>query len=569
MSTTTDRGADLPPEPDAGDGPLGPGAAQSAAERADETAVSPDSLGTVGSVNRRAAENITLPPLGPTGWLRWVWRQLTSMRTALFLLLLLAVAAIPGSTFPQRAINSERTAAWISSHPTVGPILDKLGFFDVYAAPWFAAVYILLFISLIGCVLPRSGQHWRALRSRPPRAPSRLTRLDAHGDVTVEGTADEALEAARAALKARRYRVHSHDGSTVSAEKGYLKETGNLVFHLALIGVLAGVAVGHLWGWKGDVIVPEGKTFADTLSRYDTFSPGPWVNPSSLKPFVIKIDKLDVTFERVVTGRGQFGMPRDFIAHTTYTPSPGAAPEQKTISVNHPLATGGGSIFLLGNGYAPKVTVRDGSGKVVYSDATPFLAQDNNYKSVGAIKVAGSNPELGFTGLFLPTGVIGSAGPQSIFPDALNPALVLTVFKGTLFPDSTPQSVYTLDTSKMTQLKNPAGTDLLRIVLTPGQSYTLPDHLGSITFDGVERWAGLSVRSDPGKGITLVSALLALAGLIASLVVRRRRVFVRVTTGDERGRTVVSIGGLAKNDDEGMPEIVSGVLTDVKERLRR
>ncbi len=516
---------------------------------------------------------ITQPRLGPLGWLRWTWRQLTSMRTALFLLLLLAVAALPGSTFPQRSINSVRTAAWIDAHPTAGPILDRLGFFEVYASPWFAAVYLLLFISLVGCVLPRSGQHWRAMRAAPPRAPRRLARLDAHDEAVVERSPAQALEAARAALRARRYRVHSHEEGTLSAEKGHLKETGNLVFHLALIGVIVGVGIGHLWGWKGDVIMPAGQTFADTLSRYDTFSPGPWVDTANLPPFTVTVDRVVATFEKDVTGKGQFGMPRDFTAYTTFTPEPGAASRAETIKVNHPLETGGPTVFLLGNGYAPKITVRSADGTVIYSDATPFLAQDNNYRSVGAVKVPGAEPkQLGFAGLFLPTGVITDNGPTSVFPDALDPALALTVYEGTLFPGSRPQSVYTLDTSEMTQLTNAKGTDALRLWLKPGQTAQLPGGRGSITFDGVERFAGLSIRYDPGKGLTLVSALLALAGLIASLVVRRRRVFVRVAadtqTPTDARRTVVTVGGLAKDDDEGMADVVSDLLTEVKEACR-
>ncbi|WP_051750095.1 cytochrome c biogenesis protein ResB [Phycicoccus jejuensis] len=505
---------------------------------------------------------VTQPRLGAVGWLRFLWRQLTSMRTALFLLLLLSVAAIPGSTFPQRSIDAARTTQFITDHPTAGPILDKLGFFAVYASPWFAAIYLLLFVSLIGCVAPRSRIHWHQLRSRPPRAPRRLERLAAHSEEVVDGTPDEVRERLRGVLRSKRYRVHAHDDTSLSAEKGYLKETGNLVFHLALIGVLVGVAWGHLLGWKGDVIVPVGDTFANSLSSYDTFSPGPWVDVNDLSPYAIRLDRLDVKFETEDTGRGQFGMPRDFRAYTTFT-TPEGRTEAREIAVNHPLETGGGSVFLLGNGYAPKVTVRNAAGKAIYTSATPFLPQDNNYTSVGAIKVPGAQPdELGFAGFFLPTGVIDSEqGPHSTFPDTLDPQLALTAFSGTLFPGGGPQSVYTLDTAEMKPLPGKDGADQLRILLKPGQTYELPEGRGSITFDGVERFAGLSIRTDPGKTLTLVSALLALAGLVLSLVVRRRRVFVRVRPEEGTGRTVVSVGGLAKDDDEGMADEVAAVLT--------
>ncbi len=109
----------------------------------------------------------TLPTLGVVGMLRWGWRQLTSMRTALFLLLLLSIAAVPGSIFPQRNIDAGRVADYIAQNPTTSPWLDRLGFFDVYASPWFSAIYLLLFISLVGCIVPRTKVHLSALRSTP------------------------------------------------------------------------------------------------------------------------------------------------------------------------------------------------------------------------------------------------------------------------------------------------------------------------------------------------------------------------------------------------------------------
>jgi cytochrome c biogenesis protein len=512
------------------------------------------------SAGTQVRPEVVQPRLGPLGWLRWTWRQLTSMRTALFLLLLLAIGAIPGSTFPQRSIDPARTAAYIADHPTAGPVLDRLGFFEVYASPWFAAIYLLLFVSLIGCVLPRTRILWHQVRSAPPRAPRRLDRLAASREVVVDGEPQAVRETVRAALRGRRYRVHAHDDATLSAEKGYLRETGNLVFHVALIGVLVGVAWGHLLGWKGDVIVPVGKTFANTLSRYDTFSPGPWVDVNALEPYTIRVDRLDATFETEAKSPGQFGAPRDFEAFTTFTDADGTS-EPRSIRVNGPLETGGGSVFLLGNGYAPVITVRDAAGTVLYSDATPFLPQDNNYTSVGAVKVPGASPEqLGFAGFFLPTGRIDDQGPHSVFPDALDPQLALTAFEGDLFPSGSPQSVYSLDTASMRPVPGKDGADQLRILLRPGQTYELPGGRGSVTFDKVERFAGLSIRTDPGKSLTLVASLLMLAGLVGSLVIRRRRVFVRVGPAPEPGRTVVSVGGLAKDDDEGMPEEIEAVL---------
>jgi len=546
--------------------------------------------------------DVTQPRLGPVGMVRWAWRQLTSMRTALFLLLLLAIGAVPGSIWPQRNIDAGRVADYLARHRDTGPWLDRLGFFDVYASPWFAAIYLLLFISLVGCVVPRSRIHWRAMRAQPPRAPERLERLPEHGQVEVDGTPQEALEVAREALRGRglasrlpehgqvevdgtpqealevarealrgrglasrlrpggRYRLRS-EGLSLSAESGYLRESGNLVFHTALIVVIIAIAIGHLFGWRGDRILVTGKSFSNTISAYDTFDPGPWVDTEGLSPFSVAVDRLDVTFEEHSTG-AQRGAPRDFTAYTRTQASPDAPRVSQILKVNGPLKFGGTSVFLLGNGYAPVITVRDGAGRVLMHEATPFLPQDANYKSVGAIKVTSASPkQLGLFGFFLPSEYIDEAsGPSSFFPGLKNPALALGVYEGDLYPQGRPQSVYTLSTDKMTQLKNAKG-DPLRLLLKPGQSTQLPGGRGSVTFDGVQRWAGLSIRYDPGKILALGGAVAALAGLIASLMIRRRRVFIRVRLA--QGRTVVSIGGLAKGEDPGLGSTIEDLLTTI------
>src|SRR5699024_945799 len=112
-----------------------------------------------------------------TAFARNVWRHLTSMRTALILLFLLALASLPGALLPQWDLNSSKTAQYILDHPTIGPVLNALGFFDVFAAPWYAAIYLLLGISLVGCLTPRSLEFVRQWRAKPAAAPRNHSRL--------------------------------------------------------------------------------------------------------------------------------------------------------------------------------------------------------------------------------------------------------------------------------------------------------------------------------------------------------------------------------------------------------
>ncbi|NCX64412.1 MAG: cytochrome c biogenesis protein ResB, partial [Actinobacteria bacterium] len=84
------------------------------------------------------------------------------MRTALFLLLLLALAAIPGSLYPQRSADPNGVRLYFDQQPEFAALLDALQLFDVYTSIWFSAIYILLFVSLVGCVLPRTQVHLNA-----------------------------------------------------------------------------------------------------------------------------------------------------------------------------------------------------------------------------------------------------------------------------------------------------------------------------------------------------------------------------------------------------------------------
>ncbi len=497
---------------------------------------------------------------------RWAWRQLTSMRTALVLLLLLAVAAVPGSILPQQGISPDRVSSYLSDHPQLGPWLQRLGFFDVYAAPWFAAVYLLLFLSLVGCIVPRTRVHLRNLRAAPPRTPSRLSRMPEHRRVVLADgrTAEQVLTAARAHLRRRRFRVAGHDagqgGTSLAAERGYLGESANLVFHVALLGLLVSVGVGALYSWSGQALVVQGGGFSDTLPLYDSFRSGAQVDRGDLPPFSFSLDHLAVKFDEQ-SGGNQFGAPRDFTAALTVRRGVDAPAQRVDVKVNDPLSVGATRVYLVGNGYAPVLTVKDGRGQVAFSGPVPFLVRDSQYTSLGVVKVPDAQPrQIGLSGLFLPTAVFSQTqGPISVFPDLHLPRLAMTAWVGDLGLDSgRPTSVYQLDTSRMTQLKGADGTPV-RILLAPGDSFTLPDGAGTVSFDGIRRYAAFDVHYDPSKTPVLVFAVLALVGLTVSLFVRKRRVWVRAVPGPD-GRTVVEVAGLARGEDERLAEEVDALL---------
>ncbi|MBA3530050.1 MAG: cytochrome c biogenesis protein ResB [Propionibacteriaceae bacterium] len=502
-----------------------------------------------------------VPALGPWGALRFAWTQLTSMRTALVLLFCLAVAAVPGSLVPQRKVSPIRVSDFINDHPLLGPLYDKVGLFSVYTSPWFSAIYLLLFVSLVGCIIPRVGVYAKALRARPPKTPRNLARLPAYASVEV-AAGDGLLERAAAELKRQRYRVVT-DHTSVSAERGYLREAGNLLFHVSLLVLLLGVAIGALFGFRGTSVVIAGQGFSNNLTQYDDISAGALFSDTDLVPFTVVVKRFDAKFE---TGRVQRGAARLFEADVEVTERPGAVADEKKLEVNHPVNISGTTVHLVGHGYAPKVTVRDGDNNMAFSGPVVFLPQDGNFTSAGVIKAPDGRPDrLAFEGIFAPTAIEGQ-GPTSAFPDALIPMLYLNAWAG---PPKTetgkPENVYSLNRAGLTQLKNADGS-VVAMRLSPGDVFKLPNGQGTVQFDGWERWVKLQIGDTPGAVISLAAIGLAVLGLCLSLFVRPRRVWVRVVAG-EGGAALVEVAGLDRADARaGLSDDVAELATSLTER---
>ncbi|OIJ91363.1 cytochrome C biogenesis protein [Streptomyces sp. MUSC 14] len=518
-----------------------------------------EELGAAGSqLSTAPQEEFSAPAgLGVIGWARWFWRQLTSMRVALLLLLMLSLAAIPGSLIPQSGADLNKVDDFSKAHKTLAPIYDKLGLFHVYSSVWFSAIYILLFVSLIGCIIPRAWQFVGQLRGRPPGAPRRLNRLPAYTTWRTTEDPERVREAALALLKKKRFRAHV-TGDAVAAEKGYVRELGNLAFHIALIVLLIAFAWGQMYKSDGTKLVVEGDGFSNSILQYDDFKSGSMFSNDDLVPFSFDLKKFTGTYE--VSGPNR-GTPRTYQATIGYSQGAYGKEQPATIKVNSPLHIGDAKVYLVSHGYAPVVTVRDGKGKVVYHDAVPLLPLDGNVTSNGVIKVMdgykngqGVSEQLGFQAFFVPTFDPKSGTMLSAFPALVNPLLAVNAYHGDLGVDSgIPQSVYQLDKTHMKEFKDSKG-QLLKKLLQPGDTMTLPNGAGSITFEkDIKQWAGFEIVQEPGSGWALGGAIAAIFGLAASLFIQRRRVWVRAVRGAD-GVTVVEMAGLGRSESAKVPE---------------
>ncbi|MGH4015780.1 MAG: cytochrome c biogenesis protein ResB [Pseudonocardiaceae bacterium] len=503
---------------------------------------------------------------------RNTWRGLTSMRTALVLLFLLALAALPGALLPQYSLNPQRVRAYQAQHPTLAPVLDRLGFFEVFASPWFAAIYLLLFVSLVGCVVPRSAEYARALRRAPVGTPRNLARLPHHARAESAAAPEEVLEAARQRLRGWRIaeRVEPGGARTLSSERGYLREAGNLVFHLALLGLLVSFAIGKLVGYEGQVIVlANGSQFCNSGPlAYDSFRPGLSVDGTGLDPFCVRVDEFTPTYLRT-------GQPQQFRADISYQGPDDLAtgtwrPYQ--LQVNEPLRLGSSRVYLLGHGYAPEFTVTfpDGpqrTGIVQWrpvDNATLLSEGATKFDPPGVTDDAQRRTrQLAITGLFAPTAAFQGTLLTSAFPDLLDPAVAIDVLKGDLGNNSgRGQSIFSIDQSMVD-----AGRleQVARQNLRPGEQLTLPDGT-TVRFDGVTRFVSLQVSYDPAQLWVLGFAVLVLGGLGLSLSVKRRRFWVRATahaTGGGPNGTVIELGGLARTEAAGYGEEFDRIAADL------
>jgi cytochrome c biogenesis protein len=498
-------------------------------------------------------------------FVRNTWRGLVTMRTALMLLFLLALGAMPGALLPQRPLNPPLVTTYIQNHGWWGELLDKLQFFNVYGSVWFAAIYVLLFVSLVGCLLPRSVDYFRQSTAKPVLTPRNLARMPHHTSGTTATDGQAALDAARKELRGWRQIERTEEGGarSISAERGYLRETGNLIFHFAMLGLIIAFAVGKLYGYTGQsIVLAEGNQQSQWCNSgvlaYDSFSPGLRVDGTDLAPYCIRVNSFSSSF-----------LPNEvaqsFDAKLSYQADPVGDPntwQNYNLQVNEPLNVDGDKVYLAGNGYAPVFTVTYPNGQS-RTNAIQWKEDDGlTYLSEGATKFDPpgiTDPaelhrkQIAVTGLFAPTAAISGGIMTSVFPAPDNPGVAAMVYEGNLGSDSDDQSIFDIDQTMVDSGK-------LKMVkqanLMLGQSMKLPDGT-TVKFDSVQRWVSLLITHDPTQSYVLVFAIALLVGLITSLVIKRRRIWVRVTpAGDDEpeGRTVIEVGGLARTDQAGYGE---------------
>ena len=493
----------------------------------------------------------TLPTLGLVGWLRWAWRQLTSMRVALLLLMLLAVAAVPGTVWPQRAQDTAKVAHVPHRPPdSTGPWLDRLGFFNVYSSVWFSAIYLLLFVSLVGCILPRTKVHLAGVRGRPPRAPRRFARFPAQGSGVARRDAGAGRRrrrgraARRLALapvrpdvprrhprRGRRHRLGVR-GARLPARDRQPRLPPRARRAADLRGHRPGAALPRAGDRRAG---PRVRERAGRLRHVRAGHRVHAVEPRAVHAAARRV--------RVPLRPGHAAVPRLHRARHADQPRRGRRSRRPSRSTTRSTPAAPRSTCRA-TATRPTSPCATPPGRSPSPVPTPFLPQDEVYTSRGVVKVpdvSGDQEQIGLVGYLLPT--------VDVQRDRLRACLPLRRTRSPTTPRSSwrsgratsgldtgvPQNVYQLDEARMTQLVDADGKPVT-LVVQPGETVDLPDGMGTLTFNDLPRYVALDLRHDPALPFVLVFALLAFAGLATSLFAPRRRLWLRLAPGAGDGR---------------------------------
>jgi cytochrome c biogenesis protein len=477
------------------------------------------------------------------------------MRTALILLLLLALASVGGSLLPQTPNSPERVQQYVRDHEVWGEIFRRTGMFDVFGSWWFGLIVVLLFTSLVACLLPRSRAEWRTLRSRPVHA-REIDGFAHYAEVRVASPPEEAAAAAREVLRRRRFRTAlAEDGLAIAAEKGALREAGSLVFHWAFVLLLVGVVVGKGTGYTGRASIVEGETWTDAAINYDPLylRLGRFFG-GDFSGLGIRLVAYEDAFDPTT------GMPQDFVSTVELLDRSGAVVGTDEVRVNHPVRHGPLRIYQYGFGWAPVVAVA-ADGRPI-ADGPVVMGQEVAPEDVSQLAL----PWLGFVKLPQVRPQTDMAVRLELWPDGrgfFNPGMPMfdedrpllryTVYQGKLLDPSRSS----LDTRLMEETASGIASLGWTVDLERGCIVEGPDALDgeglcppgadpavTMVFPELRRYTVLQVGKDATVPVVLGAAILILVGLLAALYTSRRKLWVRAEPAPDGG-TVVKVGGFA------------------------
>lgn len=259
-----------------------------------------------------------------------IWKYFTSVKLSIVLLLTLAATSVIGTIIPQRKDPEVYFSAY---GDFLYRFFDTLEIFDMYSAPWFQLLLLLITVNIIICSIDRLSVTWKIIFVKTPNFNVlRFKRLANAKEFTAELSARRLIELCEPiATKGFEYsRIEETEkGFALFAEKFRWSRLGVYTVHLSIILLLLGALIGARFGFDGYVNIPEGDTI-DSIRLY---------NSSATIPlgFKVRCDDFDVSYYNT-------GTPKEFRSKLTILENEQAI-IQKDIIVNDPLRYRGINMF--------------------------------------------------------------------------------------------------------------------------------------------------------------------------------------------------------------------------------
>ena len=267
-----------------------------------------------------------------------LWKLFASVRLTVVLLLSLALTSVIGTIIPQ----NKRPDEYLNEYGEfLYKILSAFDVFDMYHSWWFQFLLLMLTTNIVVCSINRFSALWKVLSVKNPSFNVSKFRSLSDKEEFTDSRSPEDLKRIYVPIVSRSYgykRIEETDnGLCIFAEKGRWTRVGVYVIHFSVILLLIGGLIGSIFGFKGFVNIPEGKT-VNSIRLYNT-------GEAQKLNFKIRCDDFNIKFY-------DSGMPSEYRSTLTILEQ-GNPVLTKDIIVNAPLRYRGINIFQSNYGTLP------------------------------------------------------------------------------------------------------------------------------------------------------------------------------------------------------------------------
>ncbi len=437
-----------------------------------------------------------------------LWDLFCSVKLSIFLLILLALASIVGTLIKQNASPMEYVQQF---GPGLYGFLNRLDLFDMYHSWWFRGILALLTINIISCSWTRFPRIWRNItRPRGEVDKVQVATLpytkQLKRSLPPEEVAGKASSIIRGIFR-KPLLLETNEATVIFAERGRMSRLGVYITHLSILIILSGALIGSLFGFKGFVNIPEGKTIDRIFMRQRQ-----GVMPKTLG-FEVRCDDFRITYYDM---NPQERLVKEYITTLTFLED-GREIMKKEVRVNHPLTFNGLRFYQSSYGSIPEITLTVGN--------------ENQEENLSLVAHKGERVKIPGSEAFFE---ILQYHPQI---HDFGEGIVMALIK----PMAVPKKFWLLK---------------VRPKLVDGYHLTLK---------GVteREYTGLQVTKDPGVWVVWVGCILMVCGLILAFFFSHQRMWVLIP----RGKSTILVAGTANKNRMAFESKFHKVITALEPKV--